>query len=446
MSAEPFSFNHRFFIEADKKDLIQFYGKSVDLDAQGNTVVIAGTNLITIYKRYGKKETIWAQGAFNVIAATKQPYNVSLTECNVLYYADPEGKEICAYDLLKVDRKTLVSHSDKLFAFKFSATRNNKYLLIASLTDVYVYDINLQHLHSIHKIACGSEVITVYANTSIGFFAIKSNSDYKAYSYHFESNFLQKLPDPLLSCSTTGFGTSLSYCEVTDTLAIGGPLNNFNKGAVWIYTDLKSGNPIQILIETENPEFYKFGTSVALSYDILMIGSALESKGAYLMYNLVSDKWMHVSTLVNPNNCNGFGSTCKMSKDTSTLILGAPDYMDGQSFIFERKSCKETYDNIICNKSLVLKQLDQTLEMCLDKFGTLSLNKNAECIHKIYKDSVVSGEYKDHDYGYIYFKIHDYVMCFISADAFPVTIKLPLSADSVEVIGNFYAYKHKSAV
>lgn len=444
MATEPFTFNHRFFIESEKKDLVQFYGKCVDIDSQGNTVVISGNNLITIYKRYGKKETIWAQGAFNVIAATRQPYNVSLTECNILYYSDPDDKEIYVYDLLKSVRKMIISHTDKLFAFKFDASKNNKYLIIASLTDIYVFDINAAQMSSIYKVAPNSEVVNVYANITLAFFTIKSETEYKVYTYVFDSHSLKKLEDPLLSCSTTGFGLSLSYCEVTDNLAIGGPLNNFNKGAIWIYKDLKSNNPHQTLLEPENSDFYKFGSSVSLSYDILMVGSALELKGSCLMYNLVSDKWIHVSTIVNPNNCAGFGSICKMSKDTSTLILGAPDYANGQSFIFERNHVKEVYDNIICNKSLVLKQMDQTLEMCLDKFGTLSFNKNAECIHKIYQNSVISGEFKENEYNYIYFKIHDYVLCFVDSPTFPVKIKLPLSMEYIEINTNFYTYKYKS--
>lgn len=126
-------------------------------------------------------------------------------------------------------------------------------------------------------------------------------------------------------------GTSVSVYQ--DTVAIGGPTNNTNVGATWIWT--RSGSvwtQQQLLIGTGNTGASRQGTAVSVYQDTVVIGGSTDNTaiGAVWVWTRTAGVWTQLQLIVpfgNATTTLSFG--CSVSIYNDTIIVGA--YQDNTS-------------------------------------------------------------------------------------------------------------------
>lgn len=136
-------------------------------------------------------------------------------------------------------------------------------------------------------------------------------------------------------------GASVAISGDGLTIAVGGPNDNSNIGAVWIFV-LSGGSWSQqgSKLTTGTPNSL-FGTSVALSYsgDVLAVG-APDGNGTIVTYSRTAGTWSY-GGIIEPTDDDdpyatvniGLGTTLAMSSDNATLIAGAPAGRGGRGVI-----------------------------------------------------------------------------------------------------------------
>lgn len=380
------------------------YGHNVAVNLTGDIVAISGKDRISVYKKY-KNE--YLPKCFDVTALTNTPYNIALTEQNVMYYSVDDT--IVRYNLKTSDRSVLVQNSDKLFGKCLSVSRDNKNLMLASNSNVYKYDLDLCELKLIYS--GKQEIVNVLAISNNNGFFCEFNAVEKKYWVRSYNGCA--FPQPEKSCNVTGFGLSLSYCESTGLLAIGGPLNYFNKGAVWLV------GLSQICIEPADSNIENFGSCVSLHNDILVIGH----KTGVIIYQKKVDSWtirqkidaLHVKS-------------CELSADLSTLVIGCPDIL-GESvvYVYETDAFKSAVENLECSRNVVLKHRDVVYEMKIDCHDNLNLYKNAELVFGF--DMFKTGTDVTKDYKLVYTKMGKIVNCVVQVYNCNTELKLPFKYD-----------------
>ncbi len=131
-----------------------------------------------------------------------------------------------------------------------------------------------------------------------------------------------------------------------NTLAFGGPEDNSQIGAVWIFTRFGSTWSQQgsKLVGTENTGTSYQGVSLALSTDgnILAVGGSADNSaaGAVWIFNRTSSVWSQQGSKIIASGAIGnsnFGFSVSLSGDGGTLLVGAPldDSAKGAAYIFQ---------------------------------------------------------------------------------------------------------------
>ena len=131
------------------------------------------------------------------------------------------------------------------------------------------------------------------------------------------------------------FGSSIAISEDGNTAAVGGPIDNSNVGAVWIFT--RSGGAWSAqgtkLVATDETGAGAFGTSVALSSDgnTLLVGGQMDNSGVGAVWSFTRSgtTWTQEGSKVTPSdegNNNGggrFGSAVALSSNGALAVIGA---------------------------------------------------------------------------------------------------------------------------
>lgn len=401
------------FSDVDMKlpENVKQYGFNVDVNLTGDIVAISGLNRISVFQKF-KNE--YLPKCFDVIAADKQPYIISLTEQNVMYYISDNA--LVKYDLLKSNRKVFMTSADKLFGKCLSVSRDNRYILIASNNKVYSFNTNTRDLMVVHETT--HEIINVLCALKHGYFCEFNSIDktYKLYKTDYIKSV--EVPAPNQSCNVTGFGLSLSYCESTGILCIGGPLNYFNKGAVWLY----DANDVQTYLEYHDSSIKQFGTSVELRNDVLVVCAT----DTVLIYQKKVDSW----ALKQKIDAAGV-TNCKLSTDLSTLVVGCPDVIkESVVYVYYTDAFITNVENLSCSRNVILKHRDVIYEMKIDNTDNLNLYKNAELVFTF--DMFKTGTIKTSHYKLIYYKTGSVVNCVLQVlqvDEGKIELKLPFKYD-----------------
>lgn len=170
--------------------------------------------------------------------------------------------------------------------------------------------------------------------------------------------------------SNSSQGSSISLSSDGNTLAVGGREDNFNTGAVWVYT-FSGGNWSQIGNKLSGDNFGdEFGISVSLSSDgkILAVGESgyNNNKGAACIYNFSNGKWQKKWGPIFGTGAVGNASqgiTVSLSSDGQTLAIGgvADNNSAGAAWIFKN-----------CGPFITNQPISQTV--CGMNFANLSVS------------------------------------------------------------------------
>lgn len=113
-----------------------------------------------------------------------------------------------------------------------------------------------------------------------------------------------------------------SDVDISDTfLIVGTPIakrNGISNGSVYIFTkEADNWVPQTELYIEDGPSYAYFGTSVAISDNLAIVGAVGEELGVVYIYRFDGNAWLREARLENPNqtclNCNGFGNTVAIS-------------------------------------------------------------------------------------------------------------------------------------
>lgn len=134
------------------------------------------------------------------------------------------------------------------------------------------------------------------------------------------------------------------------TAFVGGPGDNNNTGAVWVY-DLTKSPPKQqaklVPNDSGGEDGSRFGKSIASSKggNRVVIGGESDdnNKGAVWIFERKKGKWSQSGSKIVPEgitgNYAGFGSSAAMTWDGATFVAGAPfDNNKGAAYVFELNS------------------------------------------------------------------------------------------------------------
>jgi hypothetical protein len=129
-------------------------------------------------------------------------------------------------------------------------------------------------------------------------------------------------------------GRSLAFSSDGNYLAVGGPSDNSNQGAVWIFMRENATNWAQqgykLGISTSSPNPPYLGSSVAFASDgsILAVGGAddFNGTGTVVIFSRTGDNWSELQRLTGPVEYTFFGASVALSYDGLTLAVGAPGY------------------------------------------------------------------------------------------------------------------------
>jgi hypothetical protein len=401
------------FSDVDMKlpENVKQYGFNVDVNLTGDIVAISGLNRISVFQKF-KNE--YLPKCFDVIAADKQPYIISLTEQNVMYYISDNA--LVKYDLLKSNRKVFMTSADKLFGKCLSVSRDNRYILIASNNKVYSFNTNTRDLMVVHETT--HEIINVLCALKHGYFCEFNSIDktYKLYKTDYIKSV--EVPAPNQSCNVTGFGLSLSYCESTGILCIGGPLNYFNKGAVWLY----DANDVQTYLEYHDSNIKQFGTSVELRNDVLVVCAT----DTVLIYQKKVDSW----ALKQKIDASGV-TNCKLSTDLSTLVVGCPDLIkESVVYVYYTDAFITNVENLSCSRNVILKHRDVIYEMKIDNTDNLNIYKNAELVFTFGSNNMFkTGIVESNNNRLVYVKTGPVVNCVLQVLQDEIHCDLPFKFD-----------------
>jgi len=161
------------------------------------------------------------------------------------------------------------------------------------------------------------------------------------------------------------FGLSVSLYQ--DTLVVGVPnddTGDSNSGIVYVYTRSGTTWTLQQTINNPTPAYYdKFGDSVSLYQDTLVIGAVLDSTGAtytgsVYVYVRSGSTWSLQQTINNPTpeNYDNFGDSVSLYQDT--LVVGASgvqsslNYNTGAFYVYVRSGMTWTLQQEIKNPLL----------------------------------------------------------------------------------------------
>ncbi len=121
--------------------------------------------------------------------------------------------------------------------------------------------------------------------------------------------------------------SSVALSADGNTALFGGPANNSNTGAAWVFT--RSAGIWTQQTQIVSPDSAAlFGKAVALSADgnTALIGGPADNSntGAVWVFTRNAGVWTQQTTLVSPDAAARFGNAVALSTDGSTAVIGAP--------------------------------------------------------------------------------------------------------------------------
>jgi hypothetical protein len=138
------------------------------------------------------------------------------------------------------------------------------------------------------------------------------------------------------AATAAGQGTSVALSADGNTAILGGPFDNTNTGAAWVFTRsngvwAQQGNK---LVDNSTTSANQ-GSSVTLSADgnISLVGGPQDGGGvvgAAWAYRRTGGSWTQLGNkLVVPNTTSQLGSSVALSGDGSTALVGGPEFNNG---------------------------------------------------------------------------------------------------------------------
>ena len=161
---------------------------------------------------------------------------------------------------------------------------------------------------------------------------------FKTYGLAYSTFFNNQQAGPLIGYSISGNpmqGFSVSLSGDGNTLAVGGPNNDGNIGAVWLFYRIGEiwkqfyiNNYLNPIIATDNVGASEQGFSISLSEDgnTLAIGGPSDdsNKGAVWIYTRNGDIWTQQGTKIVGITVSKLGSSVSLNGDGNTLAIGCP--------------------------------------------------------------------------------------------------------------------------
>jgi FG-GAP-like repeat/FG-GAP repeat len=147
---------------------------------------------------------------------------------------------------------------------------------------------------------------------------------------------------PLIGSGVVGQSQQTSSIAMSadgNTALFGGPANNSNTGAAWVFTRSAGIWTQQTQLVSPDPAA-QFGNAVALSADgnTALIGGPGDSSnaGAVWVYTRSGGVWTQQTKLVSPDSAAQFGKAVALSADGSTALVGGPgdDTNVGAAWVF----------------------------------------------------------------------------------------------------------------
>jgi hypothetical protein len=150
-----------------------------------------------------------------------------------------------------------------------------------------------------------------------------------------------------------GVGRSVALSADGNVALVGAPRNKGHQGAAWVYT--RSGSTWTKSARLTGEEAVgaaRFGRSVALSADgsLAVVGGALDAfgHGAVWIFKNTGGGWVRAAKLIEPGERGEsfFGASVALSRDGTTLLIGAPgrERFTGAAWLFTRSGETWTAD------------------------------------------------------------------------------------------------------
>ncbi|HST33224.1 MAG TPA: hypothetical protein VLJ80_06860 [Solirubrobacteraceae bacterium] len=139
------------------------------------------------------------------------------------------------------------------------------------------------------------------------------------------------------------FGASVALSSNGDTILIGGPVDNSNAGAVWVYEKVAKGFEYQPQGERKTPTgnvgISAFGSAVSLSADgnTALVGGPFDNSGdgAAWVFTRSGFTWTQQGPKLTKGGGlpqSSFGASVALSADGNTALIGAPEEEDPALF------------------------------------------------------------------------------------------------------------------